>query len=81
MLEYWKKVLAEAHAEMQKLIDKFVDDKVENDCADMKRALAYVLKHGNSKKAADAIDYFGDYKKAMREIAAHSAVQPPAAKV
>jgi len=45
MREYWQKVHAEALAGMRKLLDGHM--KVEDTCASMHEALAYVMKHGN----------------------------------
>ena len=69
MEEYWKKVHDDALARMRALV---AGNVVKDNCDDMRCALAYVMKHGSCKDAAEAMDAFVDYKWAMHEMAAHS---------
>ena len=71
MREYWQKVHEAALAGMRKVLDGYME--VEDTCESMHKALAYVMKHGNSQEKADAIAYFNDYKWVVHEVAAHKA--------
>lgn len=71
MREYWQKVHDEALAGMRKVLDGYMG--VEDTCEGMHKALEYVMKHGNGQEKAAAIAYFGDYKWAAHEVAAHKA--------
>ena len=57
MEEYWKKVWMDAVAGMRALLKGYME--VEDSCDGMRRALAYVMKHGCGAEKAEAIGHVG----------------------